>query len=63
MVVEMDVKTGLITSLVIAAVVVIAAVEIYDGVNPVGAEVNERRLCEFVIAGQTVILVILLAIW
>ena len=59
----MDVKTGLIVSLLVAVVGLVVAVEVYDKANPEGAETGERRLCECMILCQTIILIVLLAIW
>lgn len=59
----MDVEEGLIVSILVSAVGIIAAVELYDAAHPNKVDVGERRLYECMILCQTIVLVILLAIW
>lgn len=59
----MDVKGGLIVSIMVSAAGIIAAVELYDAAHPNGADVGKLRLYECMMLCQVIVLVVLLAIW
>lgn len=59
----MDVKEGLIVAILVTVAGIIVAVELYDKACPNGARLEDRRLCECAILVETIVLVVLLAIW
>ena len=48
---------------VMVTIGLIAALELYDLLNPIGANINERRMCEYTMLIQTALTCFVLMIW
>ena len=52
-----------IAIVVMVTIGLIAALEIYDWLNPIGANVSERRMCEYTMLIQAALTCFVLMIW
>ena len=48
---------------VMVTIGLIAALELYDWLNPIGASVSDRRMCEYTMLIQTALTCFVLMIW
>lgn len=59
-VVAMDGTPALIA---LVAIVLIASLEFYDWPHPIGARIEDRRMCEYTIVIQAALTIFLIIIW
>ena len=52
-----------IAIVVMVTIGLIAALELYDWLNPIGANINERRMCEYTMLIQAALTCFVLMIW
>ena len=52
-----------IAIVVMVTIGLIASLEIYDLLNPIGASVTDRRMCEYTMLIQTALTCFILMIW
>ena len=52
-----------IALVVMVTIGLIAALELYDWINPIGANVSERRMCEYTMLIQAALTCFALMIW
>ena len=52
-----------IALVVMVTIGLIASLEIYDWLNPIGANVSERRMCEYTMLIQAALTCFVLMIW
>ena len=52
-----------IAIVVMVTIGLIAALELYDVLNPIGANINERRMCEYTMLIQAALTCFVLMIW
>ena len=50
-------------TVIFVAIMLIAALEVYDWIHPVGANVAARRMCEYTMLIQAALTAFLMTIW